>query len=109
MTGQVLRIFQARPRPGKEQEYERYLRETTLPFLRRQHGMLEVRLARSRGPASRDLVLTTLWTSAEALSSAARRQPDRVQGDREEGVVDREREAPLLEDFTCTHYEVLDL
>ena len=95
----LLRIFKARPRAGEEAAYERFLRTSTLPYLRSQKGMLEVLVGRNHEHGHHEVVIVTLWASEAALRAAAG-------GDWEEGVIDPAREAPLLEDSTCTHYEV---
>lgn len=96
---EVLRVFQARPRPGQEGAYEAFLASTTLPFLRAQKGMRQVMTGRRHGPGRMEIVVVTLWESPEALKAAAGKNW-------EAGVVDPKREAPLLEDHTCTHYEL---
>lgn len=97
---EILRVYRARPRKGQEAAYEEFLRTITLPFLRRQSGMKQATVGRSFGEDKTEVLVTTLWSSAEHLRKAAGRNW-------EEGVVDAQKEAPLLEDFTCTHYELL--
>lgn len=98
---EILRVFRARPHRSQEAAYEKFLRSTTLPFLRSQKGMRQVSVGRSYGQGGRtDVVVATWWASAEDLRAAAG-------NNWEEGVIDAKKEAPLLEDFTVTHYELL--
>jgi heme-degrading monooxygenase HmoA len=98
---EILRIFRARPHRSQQAAYELFLRTTTLPFLRAQRGMKQATVARSFGQGGRtDVVVVSWWASEEDLRAAAGRNW-------EEGVIDRQAEAPLLEDFTVQHYELL--
>lgn len=97
---EIVRVFRARPRRGREATYEEFLRSSTLPFLRRQKGMRGATIGRSYGQDRTELVVISTWSSAEDLRRAAGKNW-------EEGVVDAQNEAPLLEDFTVTHFEVL--
>lgn len=96
----ILRLFFARPRPGRAAEYGEYLKRSTVPHLRGVAGCLEVRVARTFSPEGEvDFVVATLWDTLDHLKDAAG-------ATWAEPVVAAE-EAPFLASADCRHFEEL--
>lgn len=96
----VLRLFRARTRAGEERAYSEFLRRTTVPFLRRQAGCLEVRVGRSyTATGDVEFVVLTVWDTLEHLKEATGARWDQP-------VIDPE-EAPLLQANDCMHFDEL--
>ena len=96
----IIRVFRARIHPGKEDEFERFVRETGVPMVEAQAGCSHVSWGRSRWSDQPEFVVVTHWDSIGALEAFA--GPGWQQA-----VVEPEEEHMLAEVF-CDHYETVD-
>jgi quinol monooxygenase YgiN len=95
----IIRVFRARIHPGKEDEFERFVRETGVSMLQAQAGCSHVAWGRSRWSDQPEFAVVTHWDSVQALEAFA--------GPRwREAVIEPEEEHMLAEVF-CDHYETV--
>jgi quinol monooxygenase YgiN len=96
----IIRVFRARIHPGKEDEFERFVRETGVPMVEAQAGCSHVTWGRSRWSDQPEFVVVTHWDSVAALEVFA--------GPRwQEAVIEPDEEHMLAEVF-CDHYETVE-
>ena len=65
----VARVFGVRPKPGCADEFERNVREHSIPALRRADGLVSFHAGRSLDGA--ELVMVTIWRDLEAVWARA--------------------------------------
>ena len=95
----IIRVFRPTIHPGKESEFESFLRETAVPLVSRQAGLVAQHLGRSHDPLSPEYVYVTVWKDVESIRAFA--------GERwQEAVIARDEEY-LLKDTWIGHYEAL--
>ena len=95
----IIRVFRARIHPGKEDEFERFVRETGVPMTKAQAGCSHVAWGRSRWSDQPEFVVVSHWESIDQLAAFA--------GQRwREPVIEPEEEHMLAEVF-CDHYETV--
>jgi quinol monooxygenase YgiN len=95
----IIRVFRARIHPGKEDEFERFVRETGVPMVQAQAGCSHVAWGRSHWSDQPEFAVVTHWDSVQALEAFA--------GPRwQEAVIEPEEEHMLAEVF-CDHYETV--
>ena len=92
----ILRIFTARIRAGREAEFERMVREQSIPWLEASDGMLGYLPGKPRDEGQSEFVMVTLWKDIESLEKFA--GPDW-----QTPVVTGE-ETPLVEEMHAVHY-----
>lgn len=96
----VIRMFRARVRPGKREEFERFLRDTAVPLVSSQTGIVAQHLGRPFDEASDEFVYVTVWKDLDSLR--------RFAGENwQEAVIDPS-EVELLRETFISHYEVID-
>jgi heme-degrading monooxygenase HmoA len=95
----IIRVLSPTIHHGKESEFESFLRETAVPLVSRQAGLLAQHVGRSLEPSSNRYVYVTVWEDAESIQAFA--------GSRWKQAVITPEEAHLLEDTSIEHYEVL--
>jgi hypothetical protein len=96
----IIRVFRARIHPGKEDEFERFVRETGVPMAEAQAGCSHVAWGRSRWGDQPEFVVVTHWDSLDELEAFA--------GPRwQEPVIEPEEQDMLAEVF-CDHYETVE-
>lgn len=93
----VVRVFRATVKPGKEDEFGAFLIGEAIPILRRHRGLVSVRVGLPRKETPRDFLMITTWSSVESLAEFSG-------ADWREAVIDP-REAPLLDEVSVHHYE----
>jgi quinol monooxygenase YgiN len=96
----IVRVFRARIRPGKEDEFERFVIETGVPMTRAQEGCSHTTFGKSRWSEQPEFVVVTHWDSVDALKAFA--GPNWQQA-----VIEPEEEHMLAEVF-CDHYETIE-
>lgn len=69
----IIRVFRAQIHPGKEGEFERFVRETGVPTVQAQAGCSQVAWGRSRWSDQPEFVVVTHWDSVAALEAFAGR------------------------------------
>ena len=90
----------AKIHPGKEGEFERFVRETGVPTVQAQAGCSDVAWGRSRWSDQPEFVVVTHWDSVAALAAFA--------GPRwQQAVIEPEEEHMLAQVF-CDHYETTE-
>ena len=57
----VIRVFRPTIHPGKEAEFELFLRETAVPLVSRQSGIVAQHIGRPRDPSSTEYLFVTVW------------------------------------------------
>jgi heme-degrading monooxygenase HmoA len=95
----IIRVFRPTIHPGKEGEFESFLRETAVPLVSRQAGIVAQHVGRSRDPSSTEYLYVTVWEDIESIRAFA--------GDRWQEAVIEPEEEHLLKDTWIAHYEVL--
>jgi heme-degrading monooxygenase HmoA len=97
----IIRVFRPTIHPGKEHEFESFLRETAVPLVSRQSGMVAQHVGKPRDPSSTEYLFVTVWEDVESIRAFA--------GERwQEAVIDPDEEH-LLKDTWIGHYEVLPI
>jgi heme-degrading monooxygenase HmoA len=95
----IIRVFRPTIHPGKEQEFEAFLRDTAIPLVSRQAGLVAQHVGRPRDPSSTEHLYVTVWEDVESIRAFA--------GDRWQEAVITPDEEHLLKDTWIGHYEVL--
>jgi heme-degrading monooxygenase HmoA len=86
----IVRVARYRVKDGREQQFEKMLREKALPWLRRQRGIMVAYIGRAIEPERRfQYVTVTVWRSLDDVKAFA--------GDSWNTVVLLEGEAELLD------------
>jgi heme-degrading monooxygenase HmoA len=97
----IIRVFRPTIHSGKEREFEGFLRETGVPLVSRQHGIVAQQVGRPRDPSSSEYLYVTVWEDVESIRMFA--------GDRWEEAVITPDEEDLLKDTWIGHYESLSV
>ena len=95
----IIRVFRPTIRPGKEHAFEAFLRDTAVPLVSKQAGLVAQHVGRPRDRSSREYLYVTVWEDAESIGAFA--------GERWQEAVITPDEEHLLEDTWIGHYEVL--
>jgi heme-degrading monooxygenase HmoA len=95
----IIRLFRPTIHPGKENEFEVFLRETALPLVSRQSGLVAQHVGRPRDSSSTEYLFITVWEDVESIRAFA--------GERWQEAVIAPDEEHLLEDTWIQHYETL--
>ncbi len=95
-----LRVFRAKIRKGKEEEFRQKVKEQSLPRLRTQDGMANAFAGAPFSASESEFVMVTLWRDLEALKHFL--------GDNWEKPLVSPDEAPLIEDMSIQHYQFFD-
>jgi heme-degrading monooxygenase HmoA len=95
----IIRVFRPTLHPGKEAEFESFLRDTAIPLVSRQTGLLAQHVGRSLKASSSTYVYVTVWEDAKSIQAFA--------GSRWEEAVITPEEAHLLKGTSIEHYEGL--
>ena len=96
----IIRVFRPTIHPGKEGEFESFLRDTAVPLVSRQSGLLAQHVGRPRDRSSTEYLYVTLWKDVESIQAFA--------GERWQEAVIAPDEEHLLQDTWIEHYEVID-
>jgi heme-degrading monooxygenase HmoA len=67
----IIRVFRPTIHPGKESEFESFLRDTAAPLVSRQAGLVAQHAGRSRNPSSTEYVYVTVWQDVESIRAFA--------------------------------------
>jgi quinol monooxygenase YgiN len=95
----IIRVFEARIHPGREGEFERFVRDTGVPMVQGHAGCSHVAWGRNRWSDQPDFVVVTHWDSVEALEAFA--------GPRWREAVVEPAEEHMLAEVSCNHYETV--
>ena len=126
----IIRVFRPTIHPGKEVEFEAFLRDTAVPLVSQQAGLVAQHVGRPRDPSSTEYVYVTVWEGLEPdVKEAIRYAVDNIRrfherqkpepmwlmevrpgafaGERWQQAVITPDEEHLLKDTWIGHYEVL--
>ena len=95
----IVRVFRPTIHPGKEVEFEAFLRDTAVPLVSQQAGLVAQHVGRSRDPSSTEYVFVTVWEDVGSIRAFV--------GERWQQAVITPDEQHLLKDTCIGHYEVL--
>jgi heme-degrading monooxygenase HmoA len=95
----IIRVFRPTIHPGKESEFETFLRDTARPLVAQQSGLVAQHVGRNRDPSSTEYVYVTVWEDVESIRVFA--------GERWQEAVIAPGEEHLLKDTRIEHYDVL--
>jgi heme-degrading monooxygenase HmoA len=93
----IIRVFRPTIHPGKEQEFEAFLRDTAVPLVSKQAGLVAQHVGRPRDPSSTEYVYMTVWEDVESIRAFA--------GERWQEAVITPDEEHLLKETWIGHYE----
>ena len=97
----IIRIFRPTIHPGKEGEFESFLRDTAVPLVSRQSGLLAQHVGRPRdSSSSTEYLYVTVWEDVESIQAFA--------GEHWEEAVIAPNEEHLLMSTWIEHYEAID-
>jgi heme-degrading monooxygenase HmoA len=96
----IIRVFRPIIHAGKEAEFESFLRDTAIPLVSQQSGLITQHVGRPRDSSSTEFVYVTVWEDAESIRAFA--------GERWQEAVIAPEEEHLLKDTWIGHYEVIE-
>jgi heme-degrading monooxygenase HmoA len=96
----IIRVFRPTIQPGKESEFESFLRDTAVPLVSQQKGVVAQHVGRPRDPSSTEFVYVTVWEDVESIRAFA--------GERWQEALIGPGEEHLLKDTWIGHYEVME-
>jgi heme-degrading monooxygenase HmoA len=67
----IIRVFRPTIHSGKEREFEAFLRDTAVPLVSRQAGLVAQHVGRPRDPSSTEYVYVTVWEDVESIRAFA--------------------------------------
>jgi hypothetical protein len=95
----IIGVFRPTIHPGKERDFEAFLRDTAIPLVSQQAGLVAQHVARPRDPASTEYLSVTVCEDVESIRAFA--------GERWQQAVITPDEAHLLKDTWIGHDAVL--
>ena len=95
----IIRVFRPTIHAGKEAEFESFLRDTAIPLVSQQEGVVAQHVGRPRDSSSTEFVYVTVWEDVESIRAFA--------GERWQEAVIAPEEEHLLKDTWIGHYEVV--
>jgi heme-degrading monooxygenase HmoA len=96
----IIRVFRPTIHPGKEGEFEAFLRETAVPLVSQQSGLIAQHVGGPREPSSTEYLYVTIWDDVESIRAFA--------GEGWQEAVITPDEEHLLKDTWIGHYEALE-
>jgi heme-degrading monooxygenase HmoA len=96
----IIRVFRARTHPGKQADFERKVKELSIPLVQSQKGLLAFFSGRPMTSSPDEFVMVTIWKDLESLKAFA--------GIDWNVSVIPEPERPLLQASFIHHYEIID-
>ena len=94
----IVRVFRARIKPGKQMEFEQFVKEQAIPSVSKQEGVIAQFAGRPLGSNKNEFVFVSVWNSLEELKAYAG-------GDWEKSVIEPGEDA-LLEETAVHNYEL---
>ena len=95
----IIRVFRPTIHPGKERDFESFLRETAVPLVSQQSGLVAQHVGTPRDPSSTEYLYVTVWEDVESIRAFA--------GEHWQEAVIAPDEEHLLKDTWIEHYEGL--
>ena len=96
----IIRVFRPTIHPGKESDFEAFLRDTAIPLVSRQRGLVAQHVGKSGDPWSTEYVYVTVWEDVDSIRAFA--------GEGWQEAVITPDEEHLLSDTWIAHYKVLE-
>jgi heme-degrading monooxygenase HmoA len=96
----IIRVFRPTIHLGKEAEFESFLRETAIPLVSQQSGVIAQHVGKPRDSSSTEFVYISVWEDVESIRAFA--------GERWQQAVIAPEEEHLLKDTWIGHYEVIE-
>lgn len=63
----LIRVFRATVHEGQQDAFEKFFKETALPEIRRQDGLVAVTVGLPHDPTPREFLMITVWRDLESL------------------------------------------
>ncbi len=95
----VIRVFRPTIHPGKEAEFESFRRDTAVPLVSRQAGLVAQHVGKPRDSSSTEYLYVTVWDDVESIRAFA--------GESWQEAVIAPGEEHLLKNTWIEHYDVL--
>jgi heme-degrading monooxygenase HmoA len=95
----IIRVFRPTIHPGKEAEFESFLRDTAIPLVSRQSGIVAQHVGKPRDASSTEFVYVTVWEDEESIRAFA--------GESWREAVITPEEELLLKETWIQHYDVI--
>ena len=95
----IVRVFRARIFPHKVAEFEQFFRETALPLVKRQPGLISLTLGKPLEATSNEFLMVMIWQDLDSIKAFA--------GEQWQNAVVDPSEAELLESTFVDHYELM--
>jgi heme-degrading monooxygenase HmoA len=67
----IIRVFRPTIHPGKEREFEAFLRATAVPLVSQQSGLVAQHVGKPRDPSSTEYAYVTIWEDVESIQAFA--------------------------------------
>ena len=96
----IIRIFQVVTRPGKEEEFSNFFRETAIPLMKRTEGIVSVLPGAPRPDSPREFSFVMVWKDLASLKAF-------VGEDYKSPHIDP-AEAELVESRSIKHYDLVE-
>ena len=97
----IIRVFRPTIHRGKQDEFESFVRDTAVPLVSRQAGLLAQHVGRPRDASSTAFLYVSVWADVESIRAFA--------GERWQEAVITPDEEHLLASTSIEHYEVLPM
>ncbi len=97
----ILRVFQVTTHDGKEAEFETFFRETALPLMKAQPGLISLIPGLPRPETPNQFCMVMVWRDLEAMKAFV--------GEEWRNPHIHPDEARLVKARTITHYEPLEI
>jgi heme-degrading monooxygenase HmoA len=95
----IIRVFRPTIHPGKESEFESFLRDTAIPLMSQQSGLVAQHVGKPLESSSNEFLYVTVWEDVESIRAFA--------GERWQEAVITPDDEHLLKDTWIRHYEVV--
>jgi len=92
----LIRVFRARARQGKEDEFRAFFTGDAVSIVRRFDGLVSVQVGLPTEASPREFLMVTTWTGVEALKAFT--------GEAWQKAYIDPQEAPLIEEAWVEHY-----
>jgi heme-degrading monooxygenase HmoA len=67
----IIRVFRPTIHPGKEREFDAFLRDTAVPLVSQQSALVAQHVVKPRDPSSTEYVYVTVWEDVESIRAFA--------------------------------------
>ncbi len=96
----IVRVFRVVVHDGKEREFEAFFRDTALPLMRSQEGLVSITPGLPRPETPTEFCMVMVWRDLDALKAFAGEDWQHAHIHPDEALLVRER--------SVHHYELLD-